>query len=133
MRFNSKKCVFEVEWGEFLGFILTHRGIDANPNKCQTIMIMWNSRNLKEIQILIDHLTSLSHFLLRLTEKINPILKLIKKVKRFDWYNTCEEAFSKIKTSISSPSTLNNFCWDNNYEYMYLWEEMVSIALMQGK
>ena len=34
MGLNPDKCVFKVEGGKFLGFMLTHRDIEANPNKC---------------------------------------------------------------------------------------------------
>ena len=34
MRFNPEKCTFGVKAGKFLGFYLTKRGIEANPEKC---------------------------------------------------------------------------------------------------
>jgi len=34
IRLNPDKCVFGVEGGKFLGFMLTHRGIETNPKKC---------------------------------------------------------------------------------------------------
>ncbi|MCI46182.1 hypothetical protein A2U01_0067422, partial [Trifolium medium] len=40
MRFNPAKCSFGVQAGKFLGFLLTHRGIEANPEKCQAIIDM---------------------------------------------------------------------------------------------
>jgi len=36
MRLNPEKCVFYVEGGKFLGFMLTHHGIKANPDKYLT-------------------------------------------------------------------------------------------------
>jgi len=33
----TPKCVFGVEGGKFLGFMLTYRGIEANLEKCRTI------------------------------------------------------------------------------------------------
>jgi len=35
LKLNPKKCVFGVEAGKFLGFMLTERGIEANPDKCR--------------------------------------------------------------------------------------------------
>ncbi|RDX96070.1 Retrovirus-related Pol polyprotein from transposon 17.6, partial [Mucuna pruriens] len=35
LRLNPKKCSFGVRAGKFLGFMLTERGIEANPDKCQ--------------------------------------------------------------------------------------------------
>ena len=34
MRLNPQKCICTVEAGKFLGFMLTHRGIEANLDKC---------------------------------------------------------------------------------------------------
>jgi len=33
MLLNPNKCAFGVEGGKFLGFMLTHRGIEANAEK----------------------------------------------------------------------------------------------------
>jgi hypothetical protein len=40
MRLNHTKCSFGVQSGKFLGFMLTNRGIKANPDKCQAIIDM---------------------------------------------------------------------------------------------
>ncbi|MCI77227.1 hypothetical protein A2U01_0098497, partial [Trifolium medium] len=40
MRLNPTKCSFGVQAGKFLGLLLTHRGIEANPEKCQAIIDM---------------------------------------------------------------------------------------------
>jgi len=47
MRLNPDKCVFGVEGRKFLGFMLTHRGIEANPEKCKVIVEMRSPNNLK--------------------------------------------------------------------------------------
>ena len=33
MKLNPEKCVFGVQGGRFLGFMVSHRGIEANPEK----------------------------------------------------------------------------------------------------
>lgn len=40
IRLNLEDCVFGVEGGKVLGFMLTHRGIKTNPEKCQAIIDM---------------------------------------------------------------------------------------------
>ncbi|RDX97279.1 hypothetical protein CR513_19964, partial [Mucuna pruriens] len=40
LRLNLEKCSFGVQAGKFLGFMLTERGIEANPNKCQAVISM---------------------------------------------------------------------------------------------
>nr|KYP56094.1 Retrovirus-related Pol polyprotein from transposon 17.6 [Cajanus cajan] len=60
MRLNPEKCVFGVSGGKFLGFMLSSRGIEANPDKCQAILEMKSLGTLKEVQRLAGRLTSLS-------------------------------------------------------------------------
>ena len=40
MKFNPSKCAFGVSSGKFLGFMVSHRRIEANPNKIQAILDM---------------------------------------------------------------------------------------------
>jgi len=40
LKLNPEKCVFEVKASKFLGFLLTERGIVANPEKCVAIIAM---------------------------------------------------------------------------------------------
>ena len=40
MKLNPSKCAFRVSLGKFLGFMVSHRGIKANPNKIQAILDM---------------------------------------------------------------------------------------------
>jgi hypothetical protein len=39
-KLNPEKCVFEVPAGKLLGFIVSHRGIEANPEQIEDIMRM---------------------------------------------------------------------------------------------
>ena len=49
LKLNPEKCVFGVEAGKFLGFLLTERGIEANPEKCATILAMRSLASVKEV------------------------------------------------------------------------------------
>jgi len=73
MRLNPDKCSFGVEGGNFLGFMLTQRGIEANPEKCRAITEIRSPENVKEIQRFIGRLTTLSRFVPKLAEKTKPI------------------------------------------------------------
>ncbi|XP_052198251.1 uncharacterized protein LOC127805529 [Diospyros lotus] len=48
MRLNPYKCAFAVQAGKFLGFMLTSRGIQANPEKCEAILTMRSPASLKK-------------------------------------------------------------------------------------
>lgn len=77
---NLKKCTFRVGDENFLGFIITHREIEANPDKCTTILEMHSLTNVREVQKLNGRLMPLSRFFLRLAEKAKPFYKLLRKL-----------------------------------------------------
>ena len=49
MRLNPEKCAFEVEAGKFLGFMVSHRGIEINLKKIQAILEMPSPKSVKNI------------------------------------------------------------------------------------
>jgi hypothetical protein len=40
LRLNPHKCIFGVRQGKILGYLVSHQGIEANPNQIQVIMDM---------------------------------------------------------------------------------------------
>ncbi|RDX75249.1 Retrovirus-related Pol polyprotein from transposon opus, partial [Mucuna pruriens] len=48
LKLNLEKCLFSVEAGKFLGFMLTRRRIDANPEKYEAVINMRIPRSIKE-------------------------------------------------------------------------------------
>ena len=49
MKLNPSKCVFGVASGKFLGFMVSQRGIEANPEKLQAIINMASPKTVKEV------------------------------------------------------------------------------------
>ena len=50
MKLNPSKCVFGVASGKFLGFMVSQKGIEANPKKVQAIINMASPITVKEVQ-----------------------------------------------------------------------------------
>jgi len=73
--------------------MITHRGIEANPDKCIVVQEMRSPTNIQEVQKLNGRLASLSRFLPKLAKKAKPFYKLLKKTKSFLWDETYEQAF----------------------------------------
>jgi hypothetical protein len=65
-KLNPEKCVFGVPAGKLLRFIVSHRGIEANPEKIEAIMRMEAPRSQKKVQRLTRCITALSRFESRL-------------------------------------------------------------------
>jgi hypothetical protein len=92
-KLNPEKCVFGVPAGKLLGFIVSHRGIEANPEKIEAIMRMEAPRSQKKVQRLIRCMAALSRFISRLGEKGLPFYKLLKKVDKCNALNLGVEFF----------------------------------------
>jgi len=69
MKLNPQKCAFGVDSGKFLGFMVSHRGIEANPDKVKAILEMPSPRTMKQLQRLTGRLAALSRFVSRSSDK----------------------------------------------------------------
>nr|XP_025607235.1 uncharacterized protein LOC112698023 [Arachis hypogaea] len=106
MRLNPEKCAFGVQGGKFLGFMLTSRGIEANPEKCKAILNMTSPKTIKEVQQLAGRIAALSRFLPAVSNRSHLFFQTILKNKQFQWTPECETAFTELKTLLSSPPVL---------------------------
>jgi len=107
LRLNPEKCVFGVDRGKFLGFMLIQRGIEANLEKCNATIEMRSPSSIKEVQRLIGQLIAISRFLPKLAEQTQPIIQLLKKSAKFTWNDDCERVFQKLNTTLTSPPILH--------------------------
>jgi hypothetical protein len=106
VKLNPEKCVFGVPRGMLLGYIVSQRGIEANPDKVAALERMGPIRDLKGVQRVLGCLAALSRFISRLGEKGLPLYRLLKKHERFSWTNEAQEALDKLKASLTHASIL---------------------------
>src|SRR3954470_20588319 len=93
---------FWVQAGKLLGFLVSERGIECNPEKIAAIERMKQPRNLKDVQKITGCLASLSRFLSRLGEKAIPLYQLMKKTEKFVWTPQADEDFKELKCMLST-------------------------------
>ena len=79
LRLNTSKCSFGVGSGKFLGYMVTHRGIEVNPDQIKAIKILQLPRNPKEIQKLTGMTVALNRFISRSTDRCRPFFLLLHK------------------------------------------------------
>ena len=79
MKLNSSKCAFGVTTGKFLGFMVSQRGIEINPDKIQAIMEIAPPKNIKEVQSLNSKVAALNRFVSKATDKCLPFFRTLKK------------------------------------------------------
>ena len=78
-KLNPDKCLFVVPSRKLLRFLVSHRGIEANPDKIQAIERMEAPRRVKDVQCLNGFITALGRFISRLGERALSFFKLLKK------------------------------------------------------
>ncbi|KAL5563381.1 hypothetical protein UlMin_033128 [Ulmus minor] len=107
MKLNPAKCAFGVTSGKFLGFMVNHRGIEANPAKIQALLDMELPRKVKEVQSLTGRVAALNRFISRATDKCQPFFRALRKGKDFSWTAECEQSFQELKTYLGRPLLLS--------------------------
>jgi hypothetical protein len=105
-KLNPNKCVFGVLSGKLLGFIISHRGIEANPEKISAITNMKAPTCIKDVQKLTGCMAALNRFISKLGERGLPFLKLLKHQEKFAWTPEADQALAHLKDFLSKPPVL---------------------------
>nr|GEX43832.1 reverse transcriptase domain-containing protein [Tanacetum cinerariifolium] len=136
MKLNTKKCSFGVEEGKFLGYMVTSKGIRANPKKTKAIADMQSPQTLKEMQSLSGQLAALKRFLSRSAEKSLPFFETLKDITKenkdeYRWTKSAEKAFQEMKQCIVGLPLLTTPVKEETlYVYLAATTEAVSAMLL---
>jgi hypothetical protein len=105
-KLNPNKCVFGVPSGKLLCFIISHRGIEANPEKISAITNMKAPTCIKDVQKLTGCMAALHKFISKLGEWGLPFFKLLKHQEKFVWTPEVDQALAQLKDFLSKPPVL---------------------------
>ena len=108
LHLNVSKCSFGMGSGKFLGYMVTHRGIEVNPDQIKAINNLQPPRNPKEVQKLTRMMTALNRFISRLTDRCRLFFLLLHKWKEFEWSEECVVAFEELKQYLSHPPIMSS-------------------------
>jgi hypothetical protein len=85
MKLNHEKCTFGVPSEKLLGYMVSRRGIDPNPQKVLAITKMNPPESLHDVQKLSGCMAALSRFISRLSIRGHSFFTLLKKHDKFQW------------------------------------------------
>ena len=102
LKLNPKKCVFGVPAGKLLGFIVSNRGIEANPAKIRALSQFPKPTDLKQVQNLVGCVAALSRFISRLGENALPLYRLLRRTDHFEWTDATTARLEEIKSLLAS-------------------------------
>ncbi|GKV14106.1 hypothetical protein SLEP1_g25023 [Rubroshorea leprosula] len=141
MKLNPAKCTFGVESGKFLGFMVSRRGIEVNPEKIKAIEEMKPPRSTKDVQRLAGRVAALHRFISKSADKCLPFFKVLRtaaqknetgKPQKFNWTTECQVAFDELKAYLGSPPLLTK-AQEGEILYLYLgiFDTAVSSVLVK--
>ena len=130
MKLNPNKCAFGVTAGKFLGFIVSQRGIEVNPDKIMAIMELTSPKNVKKVQSLNGKITALNRFVSRATNKCLPFFRTLKK--SFEWMAKCQQVFDDLKAYLSFSLLLSlSKLGEELFLYLAISPAVVNAALIR--
>ncbi|GMP57318.1 hypothetical protein CsSME_00054668 [Camellia sinensis var. sinensis] len=95
-----------VSSGKSLGFVVHRRGIEIDPSKIRAIQEMPRPVTVKQFKSFLGKVSYIRRFIPYLSEKVRPLMYLLKKDAKFVWAEHCEQALLKMKKELLSPPTL---------------------------
>ena len=130
MKLNPSKCMFGVTAGKFVGFMVSQRGIEVNPEKVRAIMELRPPRTVKEVQSLNGKVMALNKFVSKATDKCLPFFRTLRK--SFEWTDECQKAFEDLKKYLLSPPLLSpSKLREELYLYIAVSQAAFSVALVR--
>ncbi|CAM8968425.1 unnamed protein product [Rhodiola kirilowii] len=106
LKMNPLKCAFGVTSGKFLGFVVTHRGIEIDQTKIKAIQEMPEPKSFEELRGLQGRLAYIRRFISNLAGRCQAFSHLKKKDAPFVWDDKCHKAFDSIKKYLSTAPVL---------------------------
>ena len=97
MKLNPKKCAFGVSAGRFIRFVMTQRGIEANPTQLQAILESPAPSSINGVQQLTGPLATLGQVISRFIDRLKPFFAILKEANQARWNKECDQAFTQIK------------------------------------
>ncbi|XP_065622758.1 uncharacterized protein LOC112030837 [Quercus suber] len=132
LRLNAEKCAFGVGAGKFLGYLITSRGIEVNPDQIEAIKRLKPPSNPKEVQVLTGMLAALNRFVSKFADRCRPFYQLLKKWTGFLWSEECDKAFRDLKEYLArAPMLAAPEPGEDLFMYLAVSDHAVSAVLLK--
>ena len=105
---NWEKCHFIVTQGILLGHIVSREGIEVDKEKVELIPNLPTPKCVKDILSFLGHAGFYRRFIRDFSAIARPLCNFLAKDVTFEWSQTCEAAFDKLKTMLVSPPIMRS-------------------------
>jgi hypothetical protein len=119
IRLNPHKCVFCIESGRLISFIVSRQGIRVDPLKVEAILNLPPPSSLHHLQSLQGKANFLHRFIPNYAELTLGFTRLLKKGSEFIWDTTTNKDFEALKLSLTRTPLLSPPDYSRDY-FLYL-------------
>lgn len=109
LRLKLAKCEFMKERVEYLGHIITRRGLHPSPKNVEAVLLAPKPQDVKSLQSYLGLINFYRKFIPRLSAVLHPLNRLLVPDVPWTWTSDEEEAFSQSKSLLASADTLAHF------------------------
>lgn len=109
IKLKKDKCAFMVDEVEYFGFIVNKDGIRPSPKRLKAILDVAPPTCVKELQSWLGIINYYRKFVPNLSTVVEPLNRLLVKGAQWDWSESCNEAFMKVRDMLVSSDILVHY------------------------
>ena len=102
---KMSKCIFVVPEVEYLGHVISGKGVQTNPKKTKAMKDWPMPKTLKALRGFLGLTSYYRKFIKGYRQIAFPLTALLKKAA-FEWSDKAEKAFEELKAAVSQPPIL---------------------------
>lgn len=107
LKLKPKKCAFFRDEIKYLGHIVSEHGVQCDPAKISAIKNWPKPTNVSDIKSFLGIASYYRNFILNFSNIAFPLTQLTRKNQKFQWSESCEKAFSKLRDALISAPILS--------------------------
>ena len=101
-----RKCEFWLTEVRFLGHVVSATGVSVDPKKVEAVMSWERPKSFFEIRSFLGLAGYYRRFIEDFSQLAAPMTKLTRNEVKFEWNDSCERAFQKLKRRLTSAPIL---------------------------
>jgi hypothetical protein len=119
------KCAFWLEEIQFLGHVLSAKGIAVDPNKIKDILEWKPPTTVHQVRSFLGLAGYYRRFIPDFSKLVKPIISLLKNDTKFNWSSRCNEAFEQLKVLLTTAPVLAQPDIEKPFEYTVTHQAVV--------
>ena len=106
LKLKPRKCHLFQNKVKYLGYVVSNKGLEADTEKIQCVLDWPTPTSPKQIRQFLGLASYYRRFIHNFAQITAPLNRLLEKGKRWQWTEQCSQAFTLLKTKLTSAPLL---------------------------